>query len=240
MAAWKKFSSEELRLARLWYNQDGKGPTEIAQLLHRDKASVTRRLAIGENIPPAKQGRKPILNETAVNKLEKELNAMVKKAAGNYEVTLKMLRAATRVKASEKVIQRELHKRGIYFYRFREKPTLTADDVKARMAFAEKYRAKTVAWWKARIQLHIDVKHFTVYLNGKARSHAAKEGARGAFRKAGQGLQDPYLKPSKKLKYNTGARGVKVLAGVGGGKVLVWEYIDGRKWTGKVFVLNFL
>ena len=44
----------------------------------------------------------------------------------------------------------------------------------------------------------------------------------------------PYVKPSGKLKYNTGARGVKVLAGVGNGRVLLWEYIDGRNWNGEV------
>lgn len=42
-----------------------------------------------------------------------------------------------------------------------------------------------------------------------------------------------YVKPSKTLKYNSGARGVKVLAGVGGGKVLVWSAIDGQ-WNGDV------
>ena len=33
------------------------------------------------------------------------------------------------------------------------------------------------------------------------------------------------------MKYNTGARGVKVLAGIGNGRVLLWHYIDGR-WNG--------
>ena len=47
-------------------------------------------------------------------------------------------------------------------------------------------------------------------------------------------MGQPYVKRNKKLKYNTGARGVKVLAGVGAGRVLVWEYIDGRHWSGKV------
>ena len=44
----------------------------------------------------------------------------------------------------------------------------------------------------------------------------------------------PYVKEDKTLKNNTGARGVKVSAGVGGGRVMVWEYIDGRNWTGAV------
>ena len=40
-----------------------------------------------------------------------------------------------------------------------------------------------------------------------------------------------HTKPVVKSKYNPGALGVKVLAGVGNGKVLLWEYIDGA-WGG--------
>ena len=145
-----------------------------------------------------------------------------------------MLKKAARIKASVKVIREALHKRGVYFRPFREKPVLAPEDVKARRQFAEDYHAKTAAWWNNYVHVHIDVKQFRVYLNGKARDHAAQEGSRGAYRERGQGLETPYLKPPGKLKYNTGARGVKVLAGVGDGRVLLWEYIDGRNWNGEV------
>ncbi len=84
------------------------------------------------------------------------------------------------------------------------------------------------------MDLHIDVKHFPVYLNGRARAHAAREGTRGAYRTPGQGLEAPYLKHDRKYKYNPGARGAMVLAGVVGGNVLLWEVIDGRNWNGDV------
>ena len=42
------------------------------------------------------------------------------------------------------------------------------------------------------------------------------------------------MKHGKKYKYNPGARGIMVLAGVGHGKVSVWEEIDGRNWNGDV------
>ena len=73
-----------------------------------------------------------------------------------------------------------------------------------------------------------------VYCNGKARDHAAKLGTRGAYRARGQGLEAPYVKSSATMKFNTGARGLKVLAGVGQGRLLLWEYIDGRNWSGHV------
>ena len=47
-------------------------------------------------------------------------------------------------------------------------------------------------------------------------------------------MEKPYVKHGRRFKYNTGARGVMVLAGVGCGKLLVWQYIDGRNWNGAV------
>ena len=40
--AFNRMSSEELRLAKLWYDEDGKTPLEISQLLRRDKSTITR------------------------------------------------------------------------------------------------------------------------------------------------------------------------------------------------------
>ena len=221
-----------LRLAQMWYKEDGKQPSEIAALLHRNKSTITRRLV--KKLPLKKQGRKKLLSESQVLALKKKLDQMVKKADKKYEVTVGMLKKATRTKASVTTIQEALHKKGVYFRPFREKPDLTQDDVKDRRAFAKQCQSKSAAWWNSYVHLHIDVKHFRVYLNGKARVHAAREGARGVYREKSQGLGTPYTKPPGKLKYNTGARGVKVLAGVGGGRVLVWEYIDGRNWNGAV------
>ena len=42
--AFNRMSSEELRLAKLWYDEDGKAPLEISQLLRRDKSTITRHV----------------------------------------------------------------------------------------------------------------------------------------------------------------------------------------------------
>ena len=77
----------------------------------------------------------------------------------------------------------------------------------------------------------IDVKHYRVLPHGDARRHAAQEATRGTYRKKGQGLAKGHTKPVLKSKYSPGGPGVKVLAGVGNGKVLLWEYLDGP-WGG--------
>jgi hypothetical protein len=129
---------------------------------------------------------------------------------------------------------RGFHKHKFFFRRNREKPILTDDDIVQRFRFSKKYKGKSKAWWRAFVQLHVDCKWFKVFLNGKARLHAARERCWGSFRARGDGdgLKKPYVRHTKKLKFNTGARGVMVLAGVGKGKVLVWEYIKG-KWNGE-------
>ena len=229
---YKKLSPEEIRLATMWHEEDGMDPSEIAGLLRRDKSTMTRLLVMRKE--RKKAGRPISLDDKAVDALVATLDRMIVTADREYEVTVDMLRKQARCKAGVRTTSRALHARKMYFRRLREKPVLTAEDVVARKKFANMYKGKSAAWWNTHVDLHIDVKHFPVYLNGRARAHAAGEGVRGAYRTPGKGLEPAYVKHGKKYKYNTGARGAMVLAGVGHDKVLVWEFIDGRNWNGDV------
>ena len=124
-----------------------------------------------------------------------------------------------------------MHTRGIFFRRLRSKPSLTEQDNQDRLAFAAEFGLKESAWWCQIIHMH--VKHFPVSLHGDARLSAAREGVRGAYGTAGEGLDGEHAKRNPKLRYNTGAKGVGVLAGVGDGRVLLWQYIDAN-WRGEV------
>ena len=42
--AFNRMSSEELRLAKQWYDEDGKAPLDISLLLRRDKSTITRHV----------------------------------------------------------------------------------------------------------------------------------------------------------------------------------------------------
>ena len=70
-------------------------------------------------------------------------------------------------------------------------------------------------------------------MNKKARAYIKRTRVKGAYRKLGQGLNQGYTKASKKLKFNIGAKGIHVLAGVGQKKVLLWHYFE-TNWCGKV------
>ena len=61
-------------------------PTDIAKSTGRDLSAVCRTLkAVAK---PTRLGRPPALTQAQVDKLEKTLKAMIKQAAGRYEVSL--------------------------------------------------------------------------------------------------------------------------------------------------------
>ena len=134
--------------------------------------------------------------------------------------------------ASERSILRALHKRNIRFRKLREKPALTDDDIKDRLAFAKKYHKKSKAWWVSNVHASIDGKCFQVYLNHAQRVHAAQHATFGAYRAPGKGLTAGYVKPKKSLK--TGKKkNLLVIAAVGAGKVLMWHAVPTGRWSGQ-------
>ena len=229
-AGWTKLSSEEQRLAKKWYWEDSKTPGAIAKLLGRDKSTLTRLLV--KQVARKKQGRPRALTEADIDFLERRLHELIVKSMGKYHVTAAMVKRSARCKASVKAIQLAFRKRRIFFRKMREKPLLTADDVKARYAWATQYRHKTRAWWLKAFGAAIDGKLFKVYLNGKERLRAAKHATYGAYRKPSKGLHPAYVKPKRSLHHNTGAKGCLIQAAVGHGRVMMWHEVDGS-WSGR-------
>jgi hypothetical protein len=180
-------------------------------------------------------GRPPAVTEKDVRLLLRVNTQLVRKANLRYGVTVKMLRKAAKIKASERAILDAFRARNIKFRPFREKPDLTTQDVKDRLAFGGRNLAKTPAAWVKSPDMTIDNKKFAVYLNGKARDFAARRRARGAFRGPGQGLAKGFVKPRSYLPTYTGAGGgkaVNICAGIARGRVAMWHEVTGT-WTGQ-------
>ena len=126
-AGWKKLSAEEQRLASKRYREHGKSPSEIAGLLGRDKATLTRLLV--KQVIRKRPGQPPVLSEADVDFLERRLHQLIVKCMGKYHVTAAMVKRSARSKASVKAIQLAFRKRRIIF-RCERKPLLTEEDVK--------------------------------------------------------------------------------------------------------------
>ena len=90
--AWRKLSDEEIRLAKIWYVVDGKSPKAIADLPHRDKSTMARLLV--KQLERKKGGRPPALSEVQKDALEKKLEELMRKAAGEWRVSAEMLKTS--------------------------------------------------------------------------------------------------------------------------------------------------
>ena len=73
--AFNRMSSEELRLAELWYGEGGKTPLEISQLLRRDKSTITRHVV--RRTHKKRDGRPRSRTESDVDALEALLEKMI-------------------------------------------------------------------------------------------------------------------------------------------------------------------
>ena len=202
----------------------------IAACVGRERASVRR--ALKASWKAGKRGRRPLLPRPEVDRLVRILHMLIKKADGKYEVSMAILRRTAKTTVSEKTIRKAFLKRNIRFRRLREKPLLTAADRCARLAFARAYKDKPALWWLRSIHLYIDLKLFPVYTTAAARKVGAHRTLRGAYRQPGQGLDEAYVVQPKRLAYNPGVRSARVAAGMGAGRVRLWEEVKGS-WTGQ-------
>ena len=233
-------SNCERRLARLWYEEDETPVEEIARRLRRGRHAIWRLLGEEEGQERRGVGRKPVLTEEDKDRLVQHINGLVKKAAVRYTVTAAMIHATFRKQPPVciRVVQDAMHERNIWFHKLREKPILTDEDIKERYLWSKKYRHMSPEWFKSHIQLHIDNHAFKVPTNGNARKMVAAKRVYAAYREPGASLKKEHVKPSRKLRVNTGAKSVLVAGGVGSGKVLLWHVVE-EQWCGEEAVAMY-
>ena len=225
-----RMTPEEKRIARDMHFEQSTRPTDIAAALGRSLSAIARLLA--QKHQPKPVGRPPALTEKQIDRIEQILNKMVDEADGQYEVTVSMVAKKARVKVGARTVADALHARGVYFRKLREKPILRPEHIKERYAWARKHRGKSQQWWLRNIHVHLDNHHFKVATTHLGRSLLSRRRVRGVYRKKSKSLRSSVVKPSSKLRQNTGSRGVLVAGGVGAGRTLVWHVVDGA-WSGE-------
>ena len=164
-------------------------------------------------------------------KLLKSADTLQKNAGGKKEVTATMVSKHAGVDICDKTLLAEFHKRGFRFYKLKERPLLTQDDMKARLAWAKGHKSRSSEAWKAKPHAIIDNKHFQMFRNAAGRDHVARRSVRGAYQKKGQLPKQHLVKPKKgNMKFP--AKGVAATAAVIKGKIRMWEYV-GKSWNGE-------
>jgi len=224
-------SAVEKQLALDMYHLRKQKPSLIAEVMGRDHSTITRIVFKKKAYAAKGVGRPSMMTDADLDAFVKKTQEMVREADSEYEVTVPMVRRATKTQASEKTILKGLHKRGIFFRKLREKPVLTDEDKKMRYSFAKTHKKKSRIWWANNVHAYIDNKHWPVYLNKAARKMAAQRTVRGAYRARGDGLGKGYTKRPKVFK--VGGKTITISAGISAKKVVMWKEIKG-KWTGEV------
>ena len=222
----------EVSLARSW-KAKGQSLHTIAKLLRRDRKSLrpyTKNK--GKKLGALKKGRPKAVTPAMFRELKRALDHLLKKANGQREVTVSMVKAKAQCPACARVIRQAFHAHGVHFRKLREKPLLTKQDVAARAAFAETHSGRTAQQWVQHPHAIIDNKMFQVFADARGREHVARRGVRGAWREAGgeAAVKEYLVKPKGTVKYP--ARGVMITAAVINGRVRMWHVVPGR-WNSK-------
>lgn len=174
---------------------------------------------------PVKATKKEISN------IVKSLASLLKGAKAQKEVTAAMVRARAGTSLCEKRVRQVLHGEGIRFYRLKERPILTNDDLAVRLKWANTRKRRSKDSWLSKPHAIIDDKNWQIFNNKDGRQHAARRSVRGAYQQKGQNPSRYVVKPKKHIKYP--AKTVRVTAAVIKGRVRMWEYVPkGKKWNG--------
>jgi hypothetical protein len=217
----------------------GKAPSEIADLLDRNKSTITRFFKVlSSRAARPGAGRRPALTEAIKTRLVAKAKAMIRIADADYQVTAKMIKQAMRLTCSDRLVFDAIHEHGVYFRPLREKLVRTSAEERARKAWAAEHKDKSGHWWASGVHAYIDNKTFPVYLDKAGRSLAAKRVARGAFRAEGEALTKGHVKPRRDSRPRLSTKSVMVSCAVCADKVLMWHVVDGQ-WNGDAAVTMY-
>ena len=83
-----------MALAKKWHLEESLSAVQVAKRLGHSPSTISR--LVTKRRPRKVQGRKPLLTEGMVDKLEAKVEAMIQKADSEYEVTVTMLKRVSR------------------------------------------------------------------------------------------------------------------------------------------------
>ena len=125
---------------------DGLGVKRIAAALGRSTDTVSKHLFRKCKKKPVKVGRKACITEGKYKHIHKGYQRLLRNARGK-EVTVKMVKKDLKLKCSEKTVSRAFWARGVHFRPLYEKPDLSLQDIKDRLAWAKAHSHRSAAQW---------------------------------------------------------------------------------------------
>ena len=177
------------------------------------------------------RGRKRKLDDAAMKRVVTARTRLIRQSKGCEEVTHERISKNARVKVHKSTVGRHLRARGVWWRRLREKPPRTSDHIAARKDVCRRWKDKPLEYWLNTVDLIIDCKKFPIPTSAAAAARLQSHSVRGVPRTRGEGLCPGMTKASiRKHKFNPGGQ-VRILGGICGDRVVLWEEIQG-KWCG--------
>eukprot|EP00435_Cladocopium_sp_Y103_P051656 s1435_g16.t1 len=127
-------------------HSDGLGVKQIAAAVRRSTDTVSKHLFRKCGQPPAKVGRKVAITEGKYKQIYKGYQRLLRKSPGK-EVPVKMVKKELKLKCSLKTLSRAFWAHGVHFRPLYEKPDLSPQDIKDRLAWAEAHAHRSAPQW---------------------------------------------------------------------------------------------
>ena len=221
---YKHMTLDEVAVAQKLH-AEGAGLGKIAGLLKRGKGTISRHV-FKKNKAKRPKGRPPKIIERVFVRLEKARAELVKKMDAQREVSVAMIKKRARVHACDKVVLNAFHDHDTWFFKLRERPVLSDEDVASRLVWANEHKKRSPKQWINSPHAIIDNKNFQVYGNRAGREHAARRTVRGVYRPQAAAPHRSIVRPKKTLKFP--AKSMQVTAAVIKGRIRLWHYVPGR------------
>jgi len=125
---------------------DGLGVKRIAAAVRRSTDTVSKHLFRKCGQTPGKVGPKVCITEAKYKQIYKGYQRLLQKSRAK-EVTVKMVKKDLKLKCSVKTLSRAFWARGVHFRPLYEKPDLSPQDIKERLAWAEAHSHRSAAQW---------------------------------------------------------------------------------------------
>ena len=180
--------------------------------------------------PKAAKGAPVKFSKQDASALYKVIEAMVKKANAQKEVTMDMVLKKAGYDVTARTAREKLKTLCVSFFKLKEKPLLEKGDTKERKRWTDKKKRRSKRQWVKKPHGIIDNKSFPLSVNARGRDLAARRNCRGAYQKKGGQPKKWLVKPKACYKAKFGS--IQVTAAVIKGKIRMWHYVE-KKWSAK-------
>ena len=178
-------------------HESGSGVKTIAKAMGRSKSTVSKHV-FQKNTAKKVKGRPKHAIRTPKGFLavERAYKKLLKSSSGNKEVSADVVKAEMKLDCNVKTVRRAFAENGYAFRPLYEKPDLSDDDKKARLAWVREHKHRSPTQWSQYIHACMDNKVFQVLPNAKFRKVAAKRAIRGVYRRRKRGDSVGHVQPS--------------------------------------------